>query len=99
MNLETAKRFGDEAYAVNELIAELTAAFLCAELEVACVPRPDHAQYIAGWLTALKNDSKAIFTAAGAASRTVDYLMALQPERSPVPPHASSGRPSPSGAT
>jgi len=80
MNLEQGKRYGDQAYAFNELVAELSAAFLCAELEITNVPRPDHAQYIQSWLTVLKNDTRAIFTAASLASATVDYLMALQPK-------------------
>lgn len=73
------ERFGDHAYAFEELVAELTAAYLCAELEITNMPRADHAQYIAGWLAALKGDPKAIFTAAAAATTAVEYLMALQP--------------------
>jgi antirestriction protein ArdC len=42
--------FGSEAYAAEELIAELGAAFLCAELELANEPRADHAHYIASWI-------------------------------------------------
>ena len=73
-------RFGDHAYAFEELVAELSAAFLCAELGSTNVPRPDHAQYIAGWLDVLKNDTRAIFSAAAAASTAVDYLTKLQPQ-------------------
>src|SRR3546814_5238978 len=51
-------RFGSEAYAVEELIAELGAAFLCAELGVTSEPRIDHARYIESWLRVLKNDKK-----------------------------------------
>ena len=43
-------RFGSEGYAVEELVAELGAAFLCADLELALEPREDHASYIATWL-------------------------------------------------
>ena len=43
-------------YAVEELVAELGAAFLCAELQLTLEPREDHAAYIANWLTVLKND-------------------------------------------
>jgi antirestriction protein ArdC len=68
-------RFGDEAYAGEELVAELGAAFLCAELGIANEPRPDHAAYIKGWLKALRNDKKAIFTAASKAQHAVDYLL------------------------
>jgi len=44
------KRFGDNAYSVEELVAELTAAFTLAHLGLSSEPRPDHAQYIASWL-------------------------------------------------
>ncbi|MCA3706817.1 MAG: DUF1738 domain-containing protein [Methylobacterium sp.] len=76
---EFGKRFGDDAYAMEELVAELGAAFLCADLGIANTPRPDHAAYISHWLTVLKADKKAIFTAASKASQAVDYLDALQP--------------------
>lgn len=67
-------RFGDEAYAAEELVASLGAAFLCADLGIADAPRADHAQYIASWLAVLKNDKRAIFTAASKASAAVAYL-------------------------
>ncbi len=47
---QLGKRFGDNAYSVEELIAELTAAFTMAHLGLSSEPRPDHAQYIASWL-------------------------------------------------
>lgn len=78
-------RFGDNAYAFEELVAELSAAFLCAELEITNTPRADHAQYIAHWLEVLNGDSKAIFSAASQATRAVDYLMGLQPQPDPGP--------------
>lgn len=71
-------RFGSEAYAMEELVAELGAAFLCADLGVTPEPRDDHAQYIAHWLKVLKTDKKAIFTAASKAQAAVDYLNARQ---------------------
>ncbi|MDX1486450.1 MAG: zincin-like metallopeptidase domain-containing protein, partial [Alphaproteobacteria bacterium] len=57
------ERFGDEAYAMEELVAELGASFICAECSITNTPRPDHACYIANWLAVLKNDKRAIFTA------------------------------------
>jgi antirestriction protein ArdC len=72
------KRFGDDAYAMEELVAELGAAFLCADRGIANTPRPDHAAYISHWLTILKADTKAIFTAASKAAQAVDYLDGLQ---------------------
>jgi len=73
------KRFGDEGYAMEELVAELGSAFLCADLSLAPDIREDHAAYIAGWLNVLKNDKRAIFTAASHAQRAADYLNGLQP--------------------
>jgi len=72
------KRFGDDAYAVEELVAELGAAFLCADLGITLDPRPDHAAYLDHWLKVLKADKKAIFTAASQAAKATDYLVGLQ---------------------
>lgn len=71
-------RFGSEAYAVEELVAELGAAFLCADLGLEQEPRLDHAGYIQSWLKVLKGDNRAIFTAAGKAQAAVDWLHARQ---------------------
>ena len=71
---QLGKRFGDQAYAMEELVAELGAAFLCAELSITDAPRVDHAQYLSTWLSVLKADKKAIFTAASKASAAADYL-------------------------
>ena len=71
-------RFGDDAYAIEELVAELGAAFLCAELGVTLTPRPDHAAYLDHWLRVLKADNRAIFAAASKAGQAVDYLGGLQ---------------------
>ena len=61
----------------EEIVAELVAALIAAELGIASEPRPDHAQYIAHYLKLLKSDSKAIFTAAAKAAQSVDYLKAF----------------------
>ena len=73
------KRWGDEGYAREELVAELGAAFLCADLELAPEPRADHAAYIQSWLKVLQNDKRAIFSAAAHAQRAADFLHGLQP--------------------
>lgn len=73
------KHVGDEGYAQEELVAELGAAFLCADLELAVEPREDHAAYIAHWLSVLHNDKRAIFRAAAHAQRAVDHLHKQQP--------------------
>jgi len=75
------KSWGDAGYAHEELVAELGSAFLCADLELTPEVRDDHASYIASWLEVLKNESRAIFTAAAHAQRAVDFLHKLQPER------------------
>jgi antirestriction protein ArdC len=74
------KAWGDEGYAREELVAELGAAFLCADLELTPEIREDHAAYIATWLQVLKNDNRAIFQAAAHAQRAVDFLHRLQPD-------------------
>jgi antirestriction protein ArdC len=76
LDRDLAPRFRADAYAMEELVAELGAAFLCAELGVSNSPRPDHAAYVASWLTVLKANPRAIVTAAGKASQAVDYLRA-----------------------
>jgi antirestriction protein ArdC len=78
-NRQFGKRFGDDAYAMEELVAELGAAFLCADLGISDAPRADHAQYLDHWLRVLKADKKAIFTAASKASQAAAYLAGLQP--------------------
>lgn len=72
------KRFGDEGYAREELVAELGAAFLCADLGLTLEDRADHAAYIGSWLKALKDDKRAIFSAAAHAQRAVDFLHGKQ---------------------
>jgi len=79
------KRFGDEGYAREELVAELGSAYLCADLGLEPVVREDHAAYIESWLTVLKKDKRAIFQGAAYAQRAADYLHEMQPEQAPVP--------------
>ena len=93
LDFKHGERFGDHIYAFNELIAELSAAFLCAELEISNTPRADHAQYLASWVTVLKGETKAIFSAASLATRTVDYLVGLQPKPNADPEEKSSADP------
>jgi antirestriction protein ArdC len=76
------KGFGSEGYAIDELVAELGAAFLCTDLDLTLEPREEHAAYIANWLDVLKADSRAIFTAATDAPRAADFINGLQPAAS-----------------
>ena len=75
LNRDLSGRFGNEAYAAEELIAELSAAFLCAEYQIQGELR--HAGYIASWLRVLKNDNKAVFKAAALAQKAADYIKGL----------------------
>lgn len=70
--------FGDSGYAREELVAELGAAFLCADLGITPDIREDHADYIASWLKVLQEDKRAIFSAAAHAQRAADFLNAFQ---------------------
>ena len=81
----SAKRFGDSGYAREELVAELGAAFLCADLGITPDIREDHAAYLGHWLSVLKEDKRAIFSAAAHAQRAADYLKGLQPNASAEP--------------
>jgi antirestriction protein ArdC len=74
------RKFGDEGYAREELVAEIGSAFLCCDLGITPEPREDHASYLAHWLTVLKEDKRAIFQAAAYAQKAVDYLHGLQPQ-------------------
>jgi antirestriction protein ArdC len=75
------KQWGDAGYAMEELVAEIGSAFVCAELGLIPDIRADHAPYIADWLRVLADDKKAIFTAAGHAQKAVDFLLALADAR------------------
>lgn len=72
------KRMGDAGYAMEELVAELGAAYLCADLGLDLKDRDDHAAYIGSWLKVLKSDKRAIFAAAAHAQRAVEFLHACQ---------------------
>jgi len=74
------KHWGDEGYAMEELVAELGAAFVCADLALTPAPREEHAAYIGCWLKVLKDDKRAIFSAAAHAQRAADYLIGLSSE-------------------
>ena len=74
------KSWGDEGYAQEELVAEMASAFLCADLGITPEVRDDHAQYIANWLTVLKNDKRAVFAAASHAQKAVDFLHGVSTE-------------------
>ena len=68
-------RFGNPAYAFEELVAEMSAAFLCSDYGIQGELR--HAGYIGHWLKALREDSKAVFKAAALAQKAADYINML----------------------
>ena len=70
-------RFGTEAYAFEELIAEIGSAFLNADLGILGATLPDHADYLANWIRILKGDKKAITTAAAQASKAHGFIKGL----------------------
>lgn len=77
LDRQFGKRFGDKAYAFEELVAEMGAAFAMARLGIAVEPREDHASYLASWLKVLRQDKRAIFTAASKAQAACDFLFDL----------------------
>jgi antirestriction protein ArdC len=70
--------FGSALYAKEELVAEMTSAFVCASLGI--VPTVRHADYVGSWLEVLREDDRAIVRAASAASKAADYLLAFRPD-------------------
>ena len=74
LNRDLSGRFGTSAYAIEELVAELGAAFQCADFGISLNPRHDHAAYVQSWLQVLREQKAAIFTAASAATVACRYL-------------------------
>ena len=77
LDRDLSGRFGQHAYALEELVAELGAAFLCAEFGFDVVSRS--ASYLDHWIKACKENPRAIFTAASKASKAAEYLRGLTP--------------------
>lgn len=73
--------FGSRLYACEELVAEMTAAFICAALSIQ--PTVRHADYLDSWLAVLRSDNRAIFRAAGKASKAANFILAFQPVEAP----------------
>ena len=76
-------RFGSEGYTREELVAELASAFLCAKHSIQ--PTVRHADYIGNWLAILKNDSRAVFSAASMASKAADFLLGFTDQTARAP--------------
>ena len=80
LDRDLSGRFGSEAYAMEEITVELLSAMVCADLGLSVEPRPDHACYIASWLKVLREDKRAIFTAASKAQQIADWMHQRQPQ-------------------
>lgn len=76
------KRKGIDAYAFEELVAEMGAAFLTNHCRIP--GQLQHASYIASWLQALRDDRRLIFTAASQAQRAADFLLEASQEPRPL---------------
>jgi antirestriction protein ArdC len=83
LDRDLSGRFGSEAYAMEECVADLAASFVLADLGIAHSPRPDHAAYLASWLKVLKDDPRAIFTAASKAQAVADWMAGRQSQPPP----------------
>ena len=68
-------KFGSNAYAFEELVAEISSGFLCTILELVKLPTPNHAKYINNWLEVLKSDKKAIVKAFSLAQKASDFIL------------------------
>ncbi|SIR34269.1 Antirestriction protein ArdC [Rhizobium sp. RU35A] len=78
LDRDLSSRFGSAAYAAEECCVEILSGLVLADLGIAHHPRPDHAAYIASWLKVLKDDPRAIFTAASKAQQAADWMHAQQ---------------------
>lgn len=77
LNRDMSVKWGDDAYAAEELVAELGAAMLCSTLGISETPREDHAQYLKAWVGRLKDDYRLLWNAASLAQKAVDHLVGL----------------------
>ena len=88
LNRDLSGSFGTKLYSVEEITAELIAAYSCAALGI--VPTVRHADYIGAWLEVLREDSRAIVRAASQASKAADWLP--EDEQQPATPETAIDR-------
>ncbi|QKC86737.1 zincin-like metallopeptidase domain-containing protein [Mesorhizobium sp. NZP2077] len=81
LDRDLSGRFGSAAYAAEECCVEILSGLILADLGIAHHPRADHAAYIASWIKVLKDDARAIFTAASKAQQAADWMHAQQSAR------------------
>ena len=81
LNRTFGRRFGDHAYAAEELVAEISAAFTCATLGIDTVARTDHAAYLASWCAMLRAQPAVLWSVASKAQAATDHLLAYHQSR------------------
>lgn len=84
LDRDLANRFGSAAYAGEELVAEMSAAFTCATLGLRTFEREDHAQYLQSWLQVIASDPSALVHAASQAAKATDWLVYMAAKGSSV---------------
>lgn len=75
LDRDLSGRFGSHAYGMEELVAELSAAFTCANLGFESHTRDSHLKYIKSWIAAIKEDNYAVITAASKAEKATRYIL------------------------
>lgn len=91
LNRDLSGRFGGQAYAFEELVAELGSAMLCGAIGLEQTPRLDHARYIKNWLSALRGDPRFITSAASHAQKAADYVLASAQAHQAINDKANKG--------
>jgi antirestriction protein ArdC len=74
-SIADAGRFGSPTYAAEELVAELSAAYLCSEAGISPAVVENQAAYIQAWLAKFRSDKRLIVIAAAKAQKTADYIL------------------------
>ena len=78
MDRKMIGKFGSNAYAFEELIAELGAVFLTCQVGINVAPRADHAKYLNNWLEVIKNDKRAMVKAFAQAQKASDFILSFE---------------------
>ena len=78
LDRKKGSKFGSNAYAFEELIAELGAVFVTCQLGINVAPRVDHAKYLNNWLEVIKSDKKAMIKAFASANKASEFILAFQ---------------------
>jgi antirestriction protein ArdC len=90
LNRDLTGRFGDEKYAMEELISEISSAMLCAHLQLNLEPRLDHAPYVQNWLKVLRDDKRAVLQRPAKRRKRLPTSSSLRAFRCPAPPSGAA---------